>query len=247
MKHAIILGILILSLFLVSCGKTTNFVCPDGKIVTDPSSCGTGNNNPIEDQVSPTTEEKSAGSSDSIPDLPMAPKVQRLIDKGLSVGSFSYDFKDLQKPKEALTYHYNIKSSLVKRYLPITTKILYQNDFDVVIFNRENKTATAYCESQEYCKKVGEYGQVNYDDYYVDTPLDWLEKIKTAELTSTSEEVFGRSTWTVKANDGEFMVWIEDYYGVPLKVQEGNLGYEFREPKFNTLSDSAVAFEERAR
>jgi len=57
--------------------------------------------------------------------------------------------------------------------------------------------------------------------------------------------MFGRDVWKVIANDGEFTIWIENYYGVPLKVSIGSETFEFRNPKFNMLKENDVDFIER--
>jgi len=225
MKKIIIPCVFLLLVLMVS-SCSTQFVCPDGSIVDSPNKC------PRDEVQKKVVQEGVVGFSDGLLEL---------IQKGQNVQSFTYDFKEVNKPKDP-TYSFKIYGSKVKRYLPIKTSVLNQNELDVIIFDRTSKTAIGYCESEKYCIKQGEIGTLEFSQYYVTTPFDWLDKIQRAKIETKNERMFGRDVWKVIANDGEFTIWIENYYGVPLKVSIGSETFEFRNPKFNTLNGSDVAF-----
>ena len=225
MKKIIIPCVFLLLVLMVS-SCSTQFVCPDGSIVDSPNKC------PRDEVQKKVVQEGVVGFSDGLLEL---------IQKGQNVQSFTYDFKEVNKPKDP-TYSFKIYGSKVKRYLPIKTSVLNQNELDVIIFDRTSKTAIGYCESEKYCIKQGEIGTLEFSQYYVTTPFDWLDKIQRAKIETKNEKMFGRDVWKVIANDGEFTIWIENYYGVPLKVSIGSETFEFRNPKFNTLNGSDVAF-----
>ena len=225
MKKIIIPCVFLLLVLMVS-SCSTQFVCPDGSIVDSPNKC------PRDEVQKKVVQEGVVGFSDGLLEL---------IQKGQNVQSFTYDFKEVNKPKDP-TYSFKIYGSKVKRYLPIKTSVLNQNELDVIIFDRTSKTAIGYCESEKYCIKQGEIGTLEFSQYYVTTPFDWLDKIQRAKIETKNEKMFGRDVWKVIANDGEFTIWIENYYGVPLKVSIGSETFEFRNPKFNTISAGDVAF-----
>ena len=227
MKKIIIPCVFLLLVLMVS-SCSTQFVCPDGSIVDSPNKC------PRDEVQKKVVQEGVVGFSDGLLEL---------IQKGQNVQSFTYDFKEVNKPKDP-TYSFKIYGSKVKRYLPIKTSVLNQNELDVIIFDRTSKTAIGYCESEKYCIKQGEIGTLEFSQYYVTTPFDWLDKIQRAKIETKNEKMFGRDVWKVIANDGEFTIWIENYYGVPLKVSIGSETFEFRNPKFNTISTRDVEFVE---
>ena len=231
MKHIIVLGMLLLLVLIVS-SCSTQFVCPDGNIVDSPNKC---QETDVKDNSNANQENEAVGFPDGL---------MELIQKGQNVQSFTYDYKEVNKPKDP-TYSFKVYGSKVKRYLPIKTSVLNQNELDVIIFDRTSKTAIGYCESEKYCIKQGEIGTLEFSQYYVTTPFDWLDKIQRAKIETKNEKMFGRDVWKVIANDGEFTIWIENYYGVPLKVSIGSETFEFRNPKFNMLKENDVDFIER--
>lgn len=228
MKKIIFSGILLILVFAVS-SCSTQFVCQNGDVVDSPNKCMKA-----EDRKE-VVQEGVVGFPDGLLEL---------IKKGQDIESFTYDFKEVNKPKDP-AYSFKVYGYKVKRYLTIKTGILNQNELDVVIFDRLSKTAVGYCESQRYCINQGEIGTVQFNQYYIDTPFDWLDKIQRAEIETKNEKMFGRDVWKVIANDGEFTIWIENYYGVPLKVSAGSETFEFRNPKFNIIKASDVEFVER--
>jgi len=231
MKKIIIPCVFLLLVFIVS-SCSTQFVCSDGSIASSADDC----------KIIETSKDTATSESDMVVGFP--DDLMELIQKGHNVQSFTYDYKEISKPKEP-TYPYKIYGSTVKRYLPVKTGILNQNEMDVIISDRLSKTSTAYCESLKYCIKQGEIGSVNFSEYYVDTPFDWLDRIQRAEIEIKNEELFGRGVWKVIANNGEFTIWIENYYGVPLKVTIGSETFEFRNLKFNSLNAEDIQFERR--
>ncbi|MDP3990618.1 MAG: hypothetical protein Q8Q01_05450 [archaeon] len=230
MKKIIIPCVFLLLVFIVS-SCSTQFVCSDGSVTDSPDNC----------QGADVQDNSDVVQADEVVGFPGG--LMELIQKGQNVQSFTYDYKEISKPKEP-TYPYKIYGSTVKRYLPVKTGILNQNELDVIISDRLSKTSLGYCESLKYCIKQGEIGSVDFSEYYVDTPFDWLDRIQRAEIETKNEELFGRGVWKVIANNGEFTIWIENYYGVPLKVSTVSETYEFRNPKFNTIKSNDVEFEE---
>lgn len=222
-------------LLTVSCAPK-QFVCPNGKIVSDPNSCGQSKPAVTKTASDPKTT-TAANATKQIPT-----DIQQLLDKSEKVVSLSYSYDNINNNLD-LPLHFWIKGDIVKRELPIETDILYKNELDVVIFDTAKRTATGYCESHKYCKQVGKIREVDYDQYYIKTPFDWIEKTTSAEKVS-EEVMFKRDTWKIKVNGG-VLVWVDSFYGIPLKVDEGNKRYEYGWPLFNQLSDSDVAFSEK--
>lgn len=217
-----VLLLLMVSFFLVSC--TPQYVCPDGSIVSDPASC-------------PREEQKIDEEVVAVPD-----PVEEFLSKRKSVESMSYEYKRIDKPLEkALTVW--VKRAVVKRELLVQTNILNTNEMDVVIFNTADRTAHAYCESKKYCIKTGDAGAVDFDQHYIKTPLDWVEGIISAEKKGEAR-LGDRDVWILQMN-GNVTMWVDTFFGVPLRVDKDQERHEFQNPAFNSVTDEDVQYREK--
>ena len=221
MKKVLVL-LLVIAFLAISCAP--QYVCPNGVTVDDPKSCG-------------SVKEAPSGG-----EMVIAPEVQKILAKSSNVKSLSYNYKrvdlPLVKPLQFWT-----KGDAVKRELPVQTEVLNKNEMDVVIFNTVAKTANAYCESKKFCIKTGDRGAVEYDQYYVNTPLDWKEMIVSAKKVA-EEQIADRKVWKLLANEN-ITLWMDTFYGLPLRVDVGSERHEFQEPIFNSVEDDDVRFLER--
>lgn len=234
---SLIILVLVAAVILAGCSK--EYQCANGKIVSDPSLCAS------EQKSAPAQESPTASAVAETPVLEynIPEGIQKVLDRSKTLKSFTYIYKEVHRPLE-LPRTFWIKGSIVKREMPVITSILYNNKIDTAIFDRVKKTAMGYCESEKYCAVRGKVGPLDYDEYYVNTPFDWIEEIRTAEKLN-SERMFDRDVWKLNVNKGEMTMWVETYYGVPLRVDVGGKRYEFTYPVFNSLTDSDVAFKER--
>ena len=246
MNRIVMIALLIVVVFIVSCGKT-QFVCPDGTTVSDPDLC------PSEEE---TVTKRASKPPETTPepkkefDVTIGPleedipeNIEKLFAKKSKVKSMSYDYRE-GKAVTGPKYRVYIKGNIIKIELPVKTDILYQNELDVVIFNTAEKSAVGYCESRKYCKEVGEQGEVDYDLYYKDTPFDWLDKVRSAEKVQEIR-LLNRNTWRLQINE-EFTYWVDAFYGVPLKITKGeSLYYIYNRPLFNGVGDEDIKFSEK--
>ena len=223
MKRVFILAILVCSLFLLSC-TATKYVCPDGSTVADPALCA---------QV----EEKKVVEETTAADSP----VEGLLAKSKNVESISYNYKRVDKSLEK-PFKVWVKKVTVKQELPLQTEVLNSVEMDVVIFNTLAKTANAYCESKKYCIKTGDIGAVEFDQYYVKTPLDWIDGI-TAEKKGEAR-LANRDVWILEL-EGNVTMYVDTFFGVPLRVDNGQERHEFQNMIFNGVTDEQVQFKEK--
>lgn len=224
MKRIFIFMVVLCSLFLLSC-TATRYVCPDGSTVADPVSCS---------QV----EEKKVVEETPAVDSP----VEELLAKNKNVESMSYDYKRVDKPLEKVVKVW-IKKVTVKQKLSVQTKVLNNNEMDVVIFNTLTRTANAYCESKKYCIKTGDAGAVDFDQYYIKTPLDWIDGVSSAEKKGEAR-LANREVWILQL-DGNVTMWVDTFFGVPLRVDNGQKRHEFQNPVFNGVTDEQVQYMEK--
>ena len=207
-----------LSLLVASCN--TKYVCVDGSTVANPEAC-------------PTVPEPSAEV--------ISAEIEQLLSKSKNVESMSYDYKRVEKPLERPVNVW-IKKLIVKQELIVQTDVINKNVMDTIIFDTAAHTANAYCESRNYCLKTGDAGTVDYDQYYIKTPLDWIDGITSAEKISEAK-IGDRTVWQLRTKDG-VSLWVDTYYGVPLRVDFGSERHEFQNPLFNSVRDQDVQFME---
>ncbi|HLD79363.1 MAG TPA: hypothetical protein VJA18_02290 [Candidatus Nanoarchaeia archaeon] len=215
-----IFTLLLVVFFLAGC-TPTQYVCPDGSTVENVELCPKPQQ-PVE--------------------LKIPPEIEEILAKTSNVKSISYTYRRLDRPTENVLQFW-IKGPIVKRELPVQTEVYQKNEMDVVTFNIIDKTATAYCESKKFCIKIGEIGPVDYDQYYIKTPFEWREEIISAEKI-TEEIIEKRKVWLLKAND-DVLMWVDTYYGLPLRVEVGSERHEFEEFVFNAVKDEEVGWVER--
>jgi len=222
MKRAIIFALMICSLFLLSCAPT-KYVCQNGNVVADPAFCV---------QV----EEKKV-----IEEILPADPVKELMAKSKDVESLSYDYKRVDKPLEK-GFKVWVQEVAVKQELPLQTEVLNSVEMDTVIFDTLAKTANAYCQSKKYCIKTGDIGAVEFDKYYIKTPLDWIDGISSAEKKGEAR-LANRDVWILEL-EGNVTMYVDTFFGVPLRVDNGQERHEFQNMIFNGVTDEQVQFTE---
>lgn len=227
MNKILLLVSIVLFLLVLACAPQ-QYICPDGKLVDSPDACVKPK--PVE---SPTY----ANTAYTIPT-----ELSQLFARNSKISSMSYIFQSGAGTTQ-LRHKVFIKGDIMKIEFSVKPGVLYTEDVDTVIFNTATRTATGYCEQVNYCKKVGEYGPVNYDIFYIETPFDWSDLITKAEKIGT-EKLRLRDTIIVKVNDN-YQYWVDSYYGVPLKISSDSEFYLFDTVAFNSVSNADLQFERR--
>jgi hypothetical protein len=229
MKKVLIL-ILVVCIFIISC-SSKEYVCPNGNVVDDVSKC-------VQDKQVPVPVVEI--SEPVVEEITISPEIKELFSQQYKIKSLTYKHKeslDVTKP----IYPVYLKENLMKILLPGKNKLLNQNDLDTVIIDINSKSVNGYCESEKYCSKQGDMGQVDYDTYYKKTPFDWVNEVNEAELL-VGQRIFGRDTMKVKVN-GDYTYWVDAFYGIPLKVEGNGVVFIYDEIIFNSVR--FIAFETR--
>ncbi|MEK6942484.1 MAG: hypothetical protein AABX00_00275 [Nanoarchaeota archaeon] len=107
--------------------------------------------------------------------------------------------------------------------------------FDSIFIDKAAKTAKSYCVDPT-CKYKGLKAELDYEAYYVPTIFDWADFNSAEKITE--EQIERRATWVVKTDKGT--LWIDTYYGVPLKVDADGAIYKYQQVNFNAVKDSDV-------
>ena len=162
--------------------------------------------------------------------------IKEILEKGKTkLKSYSYNYK---KPESDLTYSFSVKGNNIKITLPETNTEDKDKRYNTIYLDTQKKTAQAYCTGYSDCEgKAGKVKDINYQESYIETPLDWVKKVTRANVID-ERQVEGRKSVYLETNIGK--ITVESYYGFLYKIEEGNKVWEFTDTAFNGVKDSEV-------
>jgi hypothetical protein len=179
------------------------------------------------------------------------PAVLALFSKQPQVKSYSFDVAVL--PDRSSSHQYFVKGDKVK-IEPVTQLSFSGQPLEVVYLDRTAKTATGYCVRSGTCKNL-EGMPLDYDEWNIVLPQEWIGQIKYGEKTGTLT-FFNKQVTRVRYQaDGKYYeAYVDNYYGMPQRVAIASNpemktivgGYEYRNMAFNMLEDSDVVFTPRS-
>ena len=182
-------------------------------------------------EVQPKPEEAKTAQ----PKQGIAPEIKELFEKSKArVSNVYYHYRG---PETGSNFHeYYIKGPKIKIKPYIETKNLdKQNSYDSIFIDKTARTAASYCEAV-YCAYKGKKEDLNYGQAYILTIFDWIEVEQAAKV---GEEVIdSRSTWKIETNLGT--LWVDTFYGIPLKAESSGKTYKFEQISVNGVKDSDV-------
>ena len=251
-----VIGLAIVLLFVAGCAPVQEvFVCPDGSRVTDPDNCGPAEEAEEEEPevIEPGPEEQEeeeaaeeeAEEEEKI-DLDISEEAQELFDKSAKADFIQYTYVISTKtlPDNIIT------ASRDEIKIDLANKVRFSKDeaFDTIYFDLQEKTAVAYCEDRYICSTRDKPFDVEFDEYFVETPFHWLSKIDGAELTGRSQTVEKRIgvEVTFEINGKLGSMFVDNFFGIPLEITFDGDEYEFRDMIINIVrqKDLEHQFEE---
>lgn len=134
-------------------------------------------------------------------------------------------------------YDFYIKGVKIKYnpYLPIKT-LDKPESYDSIFIDSVAGTAQSYCMAA-YCAYKGKKEDLIYKDVYIQTVFDWIADLTIAKKVG-EEVIDSRSTWKIETNKG--FLWVDSFYGIPLKAESGGKTYRFQKIAVNSVQDSDV-------
>jgi len=180
--------------------------------------------NVMEKQEPPIMQQKAIDSD-----------VKELLSKSKArVSNVYYHYRG---PETGSNFHeFYIKGSKIKikPYLEIKT-LDKPESYDSVFIDKAAGTAVSYCEAA-YCAYKGKKKDLNYGQAYIPTIFDWIEVTQAAK--AGEEVIDSRSTWKLETNLGT--LWVDTFYGIPLKAESNGKTYRFEQINANGVQDSDV-------
>ncbi|MBI2657472.1 hypothetical protein HYX08_02125 [Candidatus Woesearchaeota archaeon] len=182
----------------------------------------------------PQPSEPAAEKSAQLPPKQISPEVRELFDKSAKIKSIYYKYRG---PETGTNFHeFYIKGSKIKYnpYLEIKT-LDRQDSYDSIFIDKEAKAAASYC-TAAHCLYKGKKADLEYSKAYIPTVFDWADAARAEKI---GEEVIDdRSTWKIDSDKG--ILWIDTFYGIPLKAESGGNTYRFQQISVNSVQDSDV-------
>lgn len=157
--------------------------------------------------------------------------------------SFIYTFSST-KLSGSLFY---VRGNKVKIKLKDVGIYNFEDYFDTAYLNLTNKSAIGYCENAqlEACRKGANEYTLNFDDYRIKLPTDWLAEMGAAR---DSLHFLGRSILfernAVLLENGNTLYWVDEFSGLPMRVQIRKDAFinvhDYRHLSINYLSEKDV-------
>lgn len=195
------------------------------------------------DIVSETSRTKAVEAEEEVEEAEeggkeISPEVKELLDiADKKVQSLRYSYKGPETKN--FFYNFYVKGDNIKYILYLTYKTLDidEDAYDAVCLNKKLETAQAYCDNRK-CYVRGKKADIDYNEFYIWTPLDWIDNIEFAEKLG-EEMIEKRNTWKLSTSNLG-IIWVDRFFGVPLKAEfEGNI-YHFQKMIFNDIEDEDV-------
>ncbi len=196
--------------------------------------------------------EPAAQQTSGVPEKAATPSAQAQQEVPAAQGTIEADVAPLLKlaatKVKSLNYHYSgpeTNNDLYDIFIK-GTKTAYvpfdKNDYsgatayNIIFLDTTSKTAMSYCTDQT-CTPKGKRGDLAYTAVYIATPLDWMVGITSAKKVGT-ETIEKRAVTIIETNKGK--MWIENFFGVPMKIQKDGTTYSFQQVAFNGVQDAQV-------
>jgi len=236
------LGLTVVLLFLTSCIPVAKYyVCPDGSRVLNPDKCLPvfEEEEPvvIEPEPVPVIEEEEPEPEPIQPVL--SEEAQALFNKFTKVTSLQYSY--VESPDILPENIYYTSRDKMKIKLKTRVRFSSEESYDTVYLDLIEETAVGYCENRDrsMCPDRDKPFKVNYNDYFVETPFDWVTKITRAELTGRSQTIENRNAVVVnfEINGEAGVMFVDSFFGVPLEINFMNKKYEFRDIVINEATN----------
>ena len=161
--------------------------------------------------------------------------VKELLNKlKTKVSSIYYKYRG---PETGSNFHeFYIKGNKIKYKPSLEIKTLDQpGSYDAIFIDKVAKTAQSYC-TAAYCAYKGKKADLSYATAYISTVFDWID-VTSAEKVG-EEVINSRNTWKIETNKG--ILWVDTFYGIPLKIESGGKTYKFEQLAVNSVTDADV-------
>ena len=190
-----------------------------------------------EETTAPPQQEAAPITEEPTEDIIKIPNdIKEILKKEKTkLNSYSYNYKGSDSDLEYKIY---VKGNKIKIIPPEITSVEEGKFYNTIYLDTEEKTAEAYCASYSDCgANKGKITDINYDETYIETPVDWIKKVTEAQPID-ERQVAGRKAVYIQTNIGKLTV--ESFYGFLYNIEDNKKKWEFTDAAFNSVTDADV-------
>jgi hypothetical protein len=156
-----------------------------------------------------------------------------LLVRASAIQSYKYNFSDTELGTDE--YRVYLLNRFVKIVLPETNKHTTGDVFDEILADRQTKTAFSHC-SINTCSRPNidrQLEKVEYDNYIIKDPYEYISMATNAQYVKEElvEEQYAK-VFDATYEGKPARVWVQEYYGFPLKIMVKNEDGSKRTIKF---------------
>jgi len=196
--------------------------------------------------VSKTNQEPTSNSNtapvavQTPPKIPLEKEVANILEGSKKIKSLHYFYFDSDIKRQGDEYFSKGTKMRVTVFTPQSYEITSLTT-DVFIDTVTN-TIKAYCLDKKKCDEAAGQERVPDRKYIRRTPLDWANLITNGkQIASQSIDNYQTLKISSVIDDQETILYIDDYFGVPRKVEQAGKTITFEQIEINTVEDSEVA------
>jgi predicted small lipoprotein YifL len=166
-----------------------------------------------------------------------------LLRRASTIKSYKYNITDTGISDEE--YQFFVLGRFIKVRLPELRNSATGDKYDEVFMDRVTKTAFLHC-SYIYCPKPNldkEIEKTEYSDHYISDPMEYLYKT-VVNPEYLREEMLGNDytkVFKITFEDDPGKIWLQEYYGYPLKIEVNQKDGKTRKINFNDMMVDATA------
>jgi len=175
------------------------------------------------EQTTPTTPTTTTPETAAEP-ADYDPQIQKLIDKfNDKVKTYSYYHTYLGKEQKLHKYIVRLDHNMVKIELYEVNRYRKETYYDSVFLDLDKQIARGYCldDRKARCDDTFKEFKLNYGDWLVKFPHEWIAEIPTSAEVITSETIDQRKAKVIAyEKDGKlYKMWLDTSFGLPIKIQ----------------------------
>lgn len=188
----------------------------------------------------------------SIPEPVMPAELKELLGRADEKVK-SYQYLLGEPPDNRLLDTYYVMGDKIKIKLFEYDPYDIDNYFDTVYLDDEAKTAFGFCENKKRCvsktlDNTKKKWELDYSQYRKKTPYEWLQEIPPTASIVGPQVHESRSATLIsyeESGGGVVEMWIDDTYGLPVKIVKSTpagekLVWNFNDFTANALKESDV-------
>jgi len=233
--------LLVLTILISGCGGETedSYVKPKADV-----------EGPSVNEVDLPSEETEDYDDSELEGPELSSEIKELIGKIDDIGSLEYSYSVFIKGEPSYYSNVYVKGNKMKQDIDLGSGTFGEKEYyDTIYIDLAKKTAVAYCEDKD-CDDRNLAIDVDYDDFYVETPFDVIDDIKVGESIGNAMHENKEVEIVEYIKDGkEVRVYIWTYRGLPLKyeIRENDELIKkvgFKSPVINDVDDEELVHQQ---